>query len=184
MNSTPSPSSCHDSGFIPSDTHNHPSSGTRTFQVRRVPSGRRDGDRLLGFAGRRHVSDREQARHPVASRAESNVVSRSIRATLPPRLNSHQPRRATPTMTTAVRTARLPLIGIQSTTPQIVSTSCNPRPSASREPTSDDPRPVSDQRCRRSLTAARVSRSASRRLIVSRLSWAFLPLARLIATFT
>src|SRR5438874_4472417 len=36
----------------------------------------------------------------------------------------------------------------------------------------------------RSFTAARVSRSVSRRLIVSRLSCAFLPLARLIATFT
>src|SRR5581483_8716663 len=37
---------------------------------------------------------------------------------------------------------------------------------------------------RRVFMAARVSRSASRRLIVSRLSYSFLPLARLTATFT
>src|SRR6516165_8794317 len=37
---------------------------------------------------------------------------------------------------------------------------------------------------RRALTAARVSRSASRRLMVSRLSYSFFPLARLTATFT
>src|SRR6185503_2596673 len=45
------------------------------------------------------------------------------------------------------------------------------------------PEAVPGQR-RRSFTAARVSRSVSRRLMVSRLSCAFLPLANEIATFT
>ena len=110
MKRTPSPSCVQASCFNPTDTRNHPSSGTRILKVRRVPT---DGATAMAFLVSPLIVTSSTAKTPGVAGRLSAAANRSMSSTAPeppPLPKSHQPRISTATTPTAINSERLPFI--------------------------------------------------------------------------